>query len=457
MTLRRFLYWANFSVLRWQLLLFSGALFFILHRLYESYWPADTQLGELAGIFLNILKQSMIWIVSIAIGTTLLVWAFFWYQIRNNRIKFSVTWGDNELAEAGLVPVTITVTKLIRPFAGTVKARLVFRDNSQSDSFVLDENLHEKGSFIRKAVKGTGQVSLHNRGLHDLAEIQVHFCDMLRLVALPLPLPTQNQIFTLPKTLDKQELRVNPNNSEEQTQRIEIPKKVVGEYLNYKDFETGDDVRRIVWKIYARSGQLVVRIPETRDPYASHLYFYAGFYNSISPDNEGIFEKELLNVYKDRVRNLFEGLLVNEFQVKMPLDQEKPKLNLQTDKNAELFSIASCIWQNQMTPDQFVEIRKAAFVCLSSLTPLSEVERLFGNLPMNVPVVMVRLSDAIGTPFSFKFRNLFFVSDKSPADQLRRPWLFSPLYSKLRDNEYAIDRLFRQRGNALLINPSGKL
>lgn len=118
---------------------------------------------------------------------------------------------------------------------------------------------------------------LHDRGIYDVEEVQLQFCDMFRLFGIPYTLLARQQFYTLPQIQKEKAVVAQPNTTEEQTERIEIPKPSEGEYINYKDFETGDDVRRIVWKIYARNGQLVVRIPETKDPYASHLYFYASF------------------------------------------------------------------------------------------------------------------------------------------------------------------------------------
>ena len=92
---------------------------------------------------------------------------------------------------------------------------------------------------------------------------------------------------------------VQPKKTEETNMRIEEMRKVEGELLNYKNFETNDDVRRIVWKIYAKNKELVVRIPETNDPYASHIYFYASFYNAISND---VYE-EFNEVFLDHLQN----------------------------------------------------------------------------------------------------------------------------------------------------------
>ena len=159
---------------------------------------------------------------------------------------------------------------------------------------------------------------------------------------------------------------------------------------------------------------------------------------------------ELLNVYKDHVRNLFESLQRNGYDVRIPQDQEVPKLSGLSEKKNELFQITAASWQNQNAPSTFVNANKAAFVCLSSLTPLKEVETIFKNLPLSVPVVVVKLSDAIPSPFQIKLKDIFFKPEKQPTDNLRQPWLLSSMRRELIKNEKEIAAVIKQRGNGWL-------
>jgi hypothetical protein len=272
---------------------------------------------------------------------------------------------------------------------------------------------------------------------------------MLGLVSLPVVVPFNQQVYTLPRPQEVQKISAQPNATEEQKHRIDVPRRVEGEHVNYKEFETGDNIHRIVWKIYAKSGQLVVRIPETKDPYASHLYFYASFFQGFQQQN-GAFERELLNVYKDNVRNLFEALRHNGYDVRIPQDQEVPKLAGMDEKKNELFQITAASWQSEITPSAFVNVNKAAFACLSSLTPVAELEMLLRNLPDAVPVVVVKLSDAISSPFKISLKDIFFRPETQPADHLRQPWLISSLRRTLSKNEKEIAKVLKQRGNSWL-------
>lgn len=456
MLIRRILYWSNYTVIRWQLLLFAAAIWLVVFKLTKVYHVEENRYWIAMDLYLTIIFWSLVSLVGFSLFTVILAWTYYFFSTKNKKNLLEVSFGEGGKAEAGIVPVHVKMASVLRPFLGSVRARLVFSGMKLSPAFSLDENTYEKGSLIRKGIRGTGKTMLHDRGIYDVEEVQIFFCDMLRLVSLPVTAHTTQQLFTLPREQKAQEVKTIPNTTEEQTHRIEIPKRVEGEFLSYKDFESGDDVRRIVWKIYARSGQLVVRIPETMDPYASHLYFYASFYNGMDTQGD-IFETELLNSYKDRVRNIFEALEKNGFEMRLPHDQETPKLQGMGDKKNELFHIAAAAWQKDKAPNEFVQMKKAAFVCVSSLTPADELARLLGNLPMNVPVAAVRMSDGIQSPFKIKIKNIFFAPERNPGDKLRQPWLLAPLRSRLKKNERDIQIMFQRRGNAWLISPEGKL
>jgi hypothetical protein len=457
MLLRRLQYWSNFTVVRWQLILTALLLWIAWAYIDSNYGDDKTEKQWLAiDAYFRMIYWTLIFLFSFSLLSVLSAWLFFIYRKKQKKIGLQTQFGKDAStdkgAEAGKVPLTVTLSGAFRPFLGTVRARLIFSGMKMSEVVLLDENIYPKKNIIRKAIRGTAMTELHDRGIYDVEEVQILFSDMFRLIALPFTLHVSQQLYTLPQELKANEIKAEPNATEEQTQRIEIPKKVEGEFINYKDFETGDDVRRIVWKIYARSGQLVVRIPETKDPYASHLYYYASFYNGLNNSSDGIFETELLNKYKDKVRNLFEALEKNGYEVRIPHDQEVQKLSGMSDKKNEMFHITAAHWQKDMELSKYVNAGKAAFVSLSSMVPAAEVGKMLGNLPFNVPVVVIRLSDAIISPFKIKLKHIFFIPERSASDSLRQPWAISPLRSKLQQNEREILRMLQQRGNSWMIS-----
>jgi len=442
------LYWINHLVVRWQLILTIAVLWLGSAWLKAHYGQDDSNLWIVMQQFLLIIQWVIIGLFSISLFTAVSTWLFFVYKVKQKQIDLQVQFGEGQRAEAGFVKLIMTLSgSVIRPLLGTIRARLIFKEKRLSDVILLDNDVFKKRGLVRQAIKGTGKIMLHNRGIYDVEKVHLLFCDMFSLVALPCSVPFSQQLYTLPKEQERSKVSAQPNSTEEQKYRIEIPKRVEGEYISYKEFESGDNIRRIVWKIYAKSGQLVVRIPETKDPYASHLYFYASFFEGMDLQ-QGVFDAELLNMYKDKVRNLFEALEKNGYDVRIPQDQEIPKLSGMSDKKNELFQITAATWQKASPPSTYVNVGKAAFVCLSALTPVSEIEILVRNMPMNVPIVVVTLSDSIPSPFQISLKDIFFRAEKHPVDKLRKPWFISPLRQRIQKNEVEIEKVLKVRGNA---------
>ncbi len=448
--LRKTSFWTQQAGVRWTLLLSLASFWFLMSWLRNEYGQEDTSLWLVIRLFALLIQWTLIALVVFSTGAALVTWLYFRNQLKRKAVALEVRFGDGQKAEAGWVAIGVSFHgQLWRPLFGSVQAQLVFADKQLSLPVLLDQNIRKGRQLWRSGIRGEGRTWLHDRGIHDVEHVLVTFVDMLSLVSLPTTIDAVKQVYTLPKPQPPKTVAAQPHSTEEQKHRIDVSKRVEGEYVNYKEFETGDNIRRIVWKIYAKSGQLVVRIPEIKDPYASHLYFYVSYYNGLRQE-PGAFEQEMLNVYKDYVRNLFEALAKNGYDVRIPPDQEVPHLAGVGEKKRELFQIAAAAWQGNNAPTAFVHPGKAAFVCLPSLVPSSEIATLIKRLPDAVPVVVVKLSEAIPSPFRFQVKDIFFAPEPQPADALSKPWMISGLRKDLLRNEKEIESLLRQRPQAWL-------
>lgn len=449
-------YWQSLAGVRWQLLLALIVLWVAGWWLRQEYGGDDSNLWLVMDQLMRLGQYTILGLFGVSLLSALAVWIYFLQLVRTKKVSVQARFGDGQKAEAGWVPIAVMIAgPVVRPLLGTVQARLVFSDERVSEPVILDTTVFKPKSLARAAIRGSGQTLLHDRGIYDVEKVLISFCDMLGLVSLPCRIHYTQQLFTLPLKLDDKKIAAQPHSTEEQIHRIEIPKRVEGELVNYKEFESGDNIQRIVWKIYAKSGELVVRIPETKDPYASHLYFYVSFFHGLNK-KEGAFETELLNKYKDEVRGLYEALLKNGFHVRIPQDQEVPKLAGVGDKHNELFQITAASWQNDNAPSAFVSYSKAAFVCVPSLVPAEEVQTLVSNLPESVPLIVVKLSTAIPSPFQISVKDIFFRPEKSPADKLRQPWLLSSLRRALIKNEEEIAAMVMRRDNSWMTDRVGR-
>ena len=448
--IRNSTYWSKQTGVRWALVLSIVGFWLLTMWLREEYGQDDSTLWLVMRQFTKLLQWTLIGLLTLSILSALATWGYFAQMVRTKKISVQIKFGDGQKAEAGWVPISVQLTgQIFRPFFGVIQARLIFSGKRFSEPILLDGNVAKPRHLWRFAIKGSGQTLLHDRGIYDVEYVLVSFGDMLALVSLPTKVHLSQQLYTLPRPQAPQRIAAQPNSTEEQKHRIDIPKRVEGEHVNYKEFESGDNIQRIVWKIYAKSGQLVVRIPEIKDPYASHLYFYVSYFQG-SNKKEGSFENELLNVYKDKVRNFFEALQHNGYDVRMPADQEVPKLAGLSEKKNELFQITAASWQNGIAPSTFVNPAKAAFVCLPSFVTAAEVEIVMKKLSPSVPLVVVKLSEAIPSPFRFQLKDILFRPEPHPSDSLKQPWLISSLRRELQRNEKEITAILKQRENSWL-------
>lgn len=446
--LKNWSYWSRLTVIRWQFFAFLLIGWGLVKWLEQEYGQDDSTLWLVMNLFTRFVTYAILGLITISIGSALVTWLIFRSGIKRHGITLQIRFGDGHQAEAGWVPLTLSLTgRVLRPVLGTLQAGLIFSDKRVTQRVVLDENIRKPKQLFRVGIQGSGSTFLHDRGIYDVDKVNVLFCDMLGLVALPVIIPFTRQLYTLPVPMSPRTVKAQPNSAEEQKHRIEIPRRVEGEYVNYKEFETGDNIQRIVWKIYAKSGQLVVRIPETKDPYASHLYLYASYFHGFEPGG-GAFETELLNVYKDQLRNLYEALLKNGYDVRLPHDQEIPKLAGVSEKKNELYQIAACSWQTHTPPSVMIKPQRAAFVCITSFTPAAELEVLINRIPDIIPIVVLRMSHAIASPFQFSMKEIFFRPEHTPADELRRPWMLSSLRRTLIRNEKEMEEMLKKRNNS---------
>lgn len=446
----------RFAVMRWTLVWVVVALWLIARWLKAEYGQEDSNLWLVMELFFRFLLATLVALITTALVTALAAWLYFLWQVRKGKVRIDVSLGDGKQAEAGPVPVRVTLEgPVVRPPLGSLYARLYFSGRGFSNLIRLSENVYVKKSWRRRGVTGVAAVDLFDTRLYDVGQVSLFFYDMLGLISLPATLPVVQQLYTVPRTRQPQPVATQPHATEEQTHRIQIPRRVEGEYINYKEFEPGDNIQRIVWKIYARSGQLVVRIPETRDPYASHVYLYVSYFHGFEPG--GRFDRVLLNHYKHEVRHLLESVAQSGYQVRLPADQEIPKRAGDDRRDPDLFQISACQWHATLEPSQFVQPARAAMVCVSSCVPVEQVKALANRLPPSVPIVLVRVSAAWPSPLRFSLRHLFFRPERQPGDELRQLWLLSPLRRNLLRNERALQEFARTQDHVGWMESIGQI
>lgn len=332
---------------------------------------------------------------------------------------------------------------VFRPVLGFIKGRLYYDDNEMTDRFALLSDKRKARSFRRIAITGKSRMYLPDIKEYDLKGGFIYFQDMLHIFSLAVSQPISGHFYQPPVLNDGHDAEVSPKKTENMDVRIEQLRRVEGEYLNYKDFESGDDVRRIVWKVYAKNRELVVRVPEMYEPYASHLYFHPSFFAEVKKQwlNEG-YLKEMLNYYKNCVWTIYDTLAKKEWDVRYIPDQTVniPDQLPEEEKAARIISNSN--WHTDKSLLQYFNPKTGAVLCISSFTDPVELEEALDMCDSSTVVYFIKVSGVLRSfaPLNWAKR-LIFLPPEDRLSRLRARWTFSPIRFQVQKREKEIERI----------------
>jgi hypothetical protein len=348
--------------------------------------------------------------------------------------------------DGGGISLSAGIQQARRPFLGAIKSRLVYDNFRLTEKFLLAGNQRKKNSFLRKGVKAQSRLDLPDIKEYTLQGSMIFFEDMLQLFSFPVYQKQQGHFYQSPYKVNFEEQPARPRQTEDADIRIEELRRVQGDYLNYKNFESGDDIRRIVWKVYARNRELVVRVPEQRDLYASHLYFFASFHTNIPAlQRNNVFADEMLNFYKNRVWSVYETLSRKDIRVKYLPDQPLHQNEADTATAAAERMVSNSKWQTNQDLLDYFKTNSGSVLCLSSFNVPEEIAETLARCSKETVIYYVKLSAAFRHNAPLSWLGRIFL--RPPGDRLKRVrdrWLFMPLRLHLLKREKEIEQILKE-------------
>jgi hypothetical protein len=207
-----------------------------------------------------------------------------------------------------------------------------------------------------------------------------------------------------------------------------------------------------VWKIYAKNKELVVRIPETNDPYASHVYFYSSFYNAMGTGIYSDFFPVFLNYYKTMVWNTYQQLSKQNVLIKYIPDQESKTTFADDPLQKIKYIISTSEWQTQKDLQHYFKKEEASVLCISSLIDAKEVEHILDRTGKDLVIIFVQLSNSFNKVNIKDWVKWIFVKPESDGiEKLRLAWNLSPLKRKITENENKIKALINKSESEVLV------
>lgn len=398
--------------------------------------------------FIMIMGKVVFWFAILVIGisvlSTLITWIHYLYVRGKNQSRLKVKFETiQKKGKTNKLFLEATLEGARRPILGFIKGRLFYDNHEMTDRFSLLSNQKEKDSFWRKAVQGRSRVKLPDIKEYEIKGGFVYFQDMLHIFSIAVQQPITGQFYQPPVLAKEQDNDVAPKYTEDLDVRIDQLRRVEGDYNNYKDFEAGDDIRRIVWKMYARNRELVVRVPERFEPYASHLYFYASFYANVKTAwLSDSYLKEMLNYYKNYVWTVYDTLSKKEWSMRYVPDQQftVPEHIDEDEKSARIISNSN--WQKETVLLNYFNPQKGTVLCISSFTDINELQELLEQTDASTVIYFIKTSRVFKhfVPWNW-LKRLIFLPPKDRLNKLRTRWTFSPMRIQIQKKEKEIEKI----------------
>ncbi len=438
--LRRIGFYIPFT---WYFVLFCVAGIIGYQWLQSQAGIPDSAYKDIFALLLRFAILFVISIFSVALLTVLISFLFFSWKKRKTGIDFRITTPSREDSAQPKQTVAFYIHPVLKPLLGFVKVRLKYDSIHFSEKFLIVKRADKK--VFSTTINGVYNWQLPEIKEYRIDKAIIYFEDFFQFFSIAITINASNSFHTQPATRSSKMIKAFPRKTEETSTRIEELKKVEGELINYKNFESNDDVRRIVWKIYAKNKELVVRIPEILDPYASHMYLYPSFFTSLNVQGNEVVEIPFLNHYKTVIWSVYKQLLQKGYEVKYIPDQDVSQTQMESAEEQVKYSISVSRWQTELELRDYVKTRDASVIVISSLSDVAQVQELIEAHGSEISFIFIPLTESFNRQhFGDWIQWLFIQQEKEKAAVYKTNWSLSLLRLKVAKNEKQLKQLLEQ-------------
>jgi Protein of unknown function DUF58 len=408
------------------------ACFFAFATIFYQLRKEANNILPLLVLLLNIIFAVVVIIGIITI--LLLAFSYLYFKKYSTGLQLSYTQQDStdnvSVSKLHVVANHLLSVPLLRP-----AMVLAFNNNQTTEAISLEPN--KKFSLSHKNLSSEISLELPSAKTYQVQNIYVLFRDAFGFFNLPCKVRANNTITYLPAQ-QSFSIQVNPKYSKEPEIHITEKKKIDGEFLRFKPFESTDDTRRILWKVYARTKELMVRTPEIWNPYASELHCYASFYTTLVSAVQDKHMQYTLSKYKQSVYSIVQGITQDKSSVKFKSDQQH-----QATGDVRM-QIADSEWQQHLSLNNFASSPQPCIAIISGLANADDVQEWLQrakkhSLIFYVPMQHLFKQNIVGS----LLHRIFFVQPQGLEKQLRMSWWRHPLKRVLRKNEEQIEALLK--------------
>lgn len=443
---RPFLFYIPFTV---YFSIYIIALFLLWLLVNKQAHLPESSFTAIITLLLKVTFATAAFFLLFSFITTLIPFVYIWLVKKRGKLVCNFGLTENNPSANGIPQMALSIAPVVKPLFGFLKFRLRYNHENFSPKF---QPISQSGfSIFQKKYSAVFSWQLPEIREYAVQEGWIYFEDLFQFFSFALSLPLQEQFNYPPGQKNIPPVSIPANKTDEDNHRVDELKKVEGEYLNFKHFEGQDDIRRIAWPVYARSRELVVRIPETLDTYASQVYVYTSCYSGFPGENNSPVGKHFLNWYKTIIWNLIKDIQEKGFRLTMITDQHP-----HPDDPQELTELQSLIitqeWQLALSLTDFVHVQNASAIIISSLCPVEQVQDLMYRRKETTLFILVKLSTVIRRNHLLHLLSwLFIQQEKNEIEKARTAWTLSLNRLAILDNEKKLQTLFQQNSKTLIL------
>jgi hypothetical protein len=318
----------------------------------------------------------------------------------------------------------VECNKLLFPFAGMLKAGLTF--DKDHEALIVLKKQKNRIAFGKK------ELSLPNIQSYDLDKVTLFFQDIFRMFSFKVEFKHKVSIVVLPISDADIDLSNVSSTSDKNDIRTNTVQRKEGEFLHFKHFESSDDIRRIVWSVYAKTKELIVRTIELHSMYASRIDLYASFCNNYQNILNKTVSDAFLNHYKTNIWEVYLSLKKDNDVRFVPDQKSKTAIEHHLEISAQ---ISGMDWHSNKIED-YCGNEKISVICISSLLPLQDAENFLDTLGSETIVIFTSWKSAV-EQIGIKdvLQEIFTITEEK---KINWKWLFSTNRRKILNNDKAI-------------------
>lgn len=437
----RLQYFSLFIPFRFYLLLFVIGILLAKLWLSIQHTHVVSSFESILSLLTKILLTFGTALLILNLLTVLIPYIVFLFKVKSKNAQVEIDAALKEMEGTSKQLIKMKIHPILHPPFGFLRYRFVYDGHKLSPKFsTIDSKKNIR--FFTNTQEGYYNWPLPEIKEYKIEKLVIYFEDLFQFFSFSIAIKSSDSFFTKPIQKHLDEFQLTPKKTEKENVRIEELRRVEGEYLNYKNFEDNDDVRRIVWKIYAKNKELVVRTPEILDPFASHIYLYASYMDGLSVSDKTIIAQKGLNYFKIVTWTVYTRLKQQGFDVRYIPDQEIKKLSTSKPEENIQYTISLSKWHNNGKIIDYVNPKAASVICISSLTSADQLTGLLDILPKDTSIVFIKLSNGFKKQNAIKWLKWIFLEEEKEADnRYLMQWNLSLDKRKMMQNEKNISKL----------------